>query len=447
MPDFKRRYLGADELRYRTVDNSTGNYGQADQREAMRWVQANIGAFGGDRNKVMVLGQSSGAGSVSTHLVTPASWGLFHVAAMISGAFGTWISAPMNATPPLDASQGAQVTFELLANETNCSAAGTSTAVVECLVAMSANDITRTWTTSHAAFGPVVDGVELSDTPHELLRQGKINTQLLAVLVGSTSEDSGAAIAHNGSSADFRTYFEAEYLFNDYVNKTPSILDKMVVAYGPGGLQQRNEQPPVVFPPGFPPQGMVVPTGNWSHCTSFPPSYCNGTWCNNTATASCFTDWYWAPKHAEADAEMFCPARMAARHFTRLNVTTYQYQWRHAPLQTTCLKSSDACNPRGAPHSSDLPFWFSISNGGDSVRSSEELALAHQMSRHLANLVTHGRPTSVANDESWPAWNETSESVLVLEAPSKGGSVVTHHMRRQLCEMWATVPDRYLPNT
>ena len=181
MPDFKRRYLGADELRYRTVDNSTGNFGQADQREAMRWVQANIGAFGGDRNKVMVLGQSSGAGSVSTHLVTPASWGLFHVAAMISGAFGTWISAPMNATPPLDASQGAQMTFELLANETNCSAAGTSTAVVECLVAMSANDITRTWTTSHAAFGPVVDGVELSDTPHELLRQGKINTQLLAV--------------------------------------------------------------------------------------------------------------------------------------------------------------------------------------------------------------------------------------------------------------------------
>jgi carboxylesterase type B len=413
----------------------------------MRWVQANIGAFGGDKDKVMVLGQSSGAGSVSTHLVSPLSWGLFHVAAMISGAFGTWISAPMNATPPLEASQGAQMTFELLANETNCSAAGTGTAVVECLVAMPADEITRTWTTSHSAFGPVVDGVELVDTPHELLRQGKINTELRAVLVGSTSEDSGAAIAHNGSSADFRTYFEAEYLFNDYVNKTPSILDKMVAAYGSSGLKQRNEQPPVVFPPGFPPQGMVLPPGNWSHCTSLPPSYCNGTWCNSTATASCFTDWYWAVKHAEADAEMFCPARMAAHHFTRVNVTAYQYQWRHAPLQQTCLKPSAACNPQGAPHSSDLPFWFSIKNGGDSVRSSEELALAHQMSRHLANLVTYGRPTSTPNDAGWPAWNDTSESVLVLEAPSMGGSVVTHHMRRQLCEMWATVPDRYLPNT
>jgi carboxylesterase type B len=440
-------FLGADELRYRTVDNSTGNYGQTDQREAMRWVQANIGAFGGDKDRVMVLGQSSGAGSVSTHLVTPASWGLFHVAAMISGAFGTWISAPMNATPPLAASEGAQATFDALADETNCSAAGAGNAVSECLVALSANEITRTWTTIHAAFGPVVDGVELTDTPHELLRQGKINTQLRAVLVGSTSEDSGAAIAHNSSSADFRTYFEAEYLFADYVNKTPAILEQMMGVYGPGGLEQRMERPPVVFPSGFPPRGMEIPPGNWSHCTTLPPSYCNGTWCNSTATASCFTDWYWAAKHAEADAEMFCPARMAARHFTRLNVTTYQYQWRHAPLQETCLKSSDVCNPSGAPHSSDIPFWFSIKTGGDCVRSTEELALAHQMSHHLANLVTHGRPTPMPSDPSWPAWDEASESVLVLEAPSMGGSVVTHHMRTNICEIWATVPDKYLPNT
>eukprot|EP01047_Picozoa_sp_COSAG01_P040777 COSAG01_NODE_3453_length_6077_cov_8.916527_6_plen_75_part_00 len=34
------RYLGAHELRSRTPDGSTGNFGQSDQRLALRWVPA-----------------------------------------------------------------------------------------------------------------------------------------------------------------------------------------------------------------------------------------------------------------------------------------------------------------------------------------------------------------------------------------------------------------------
>eukprot|EP01052_Picozoa_sp_SAG31_P081342 SAG31_NODE_41242_length_277_cov_0.578652_1_plen_67_part_10 len=60
------------------------------------------------KNRVMIMGQSSGAGSVSTHLVTKPSFGLFRYAGLLSGPFGTWISAPMEAKAPLDASAGAQ---------------------------------------------------------------------------------------------------------------------------------------------------------------------------------------------------------------------------------------------------------------------------------------------------------------------------------------------------
>ena len=58
-------FLGSDALRGNDLTESTGNYGLLDQREAMRWVQNNIAAFGGDPTRVMIFGQSAGAGSVA----------------------------------------------------------------------------------------------------------------------------------------------------------------------------------------------------------------------------------------------------------------------------------------------------------------------------------------------------------------------------------------------
>ncbi|CAH1269795.1 CES1 [Branchiostoma lanceolatum] len=48
---------------------ATGNYGTLDQIAAMRWVQSNIGSFGGDKDQVTIMGQSSGADSVALHLM------------------------------------------------------------------------------------------------------------------------------------------------------------------------------------------------------------------------------------------------------------------------------------------------------------------------------------------------------------------------------------------
>jgi len=56
-----------------------------DQQEALRWVQRNIQAFGGDRSNVTVFGQSAGAGFISTHLTIPESRALFARAIIQSG--------------------------------------------------------------------------------------------------------------------------------------------------------------------------------------------------------------------------------------------------------------------------------------------------------------------------------------------------------------------------
>ncbi len=63
----------------------SGNYGLMDQIAALKWIRANIAKFGGDPDKVLIMGQSAGASSVMAHIFSPQSKGLFRAAVMSSG--------------------------------------------------------------------------------------------------------------------------------------------------------------------------------------------------------------------------------------------------------------------------------------------------------------------------------------------------------------------------
>uniref|UniRef100_A0A8C0VXY6 Carboxylic ester hydrolase n=1 Tax=Castor canadensis TaxID=51338 RepID=A0A8C0VXY6_CASCN len=65
--------------------HASGNWGYLDQVAALRWVQKNIAHFGGNPAQVTIFGESAGGTSVSSHVVSPMSKGLFHGAIMESG--------------------------------------------------------------------------------------------------------------------------------------------------------------------------------------------------------------------------------------------------------------------------------------------------------------------------------------------------------------------------
>ena len=66
-------------------EDRSGNYGTLDIIQALRWVQQNITAFGGDPSNVTVFGESAGGWNVYSLLASPLAKGLFHRAISQSG--------------------------------------------------------------------------------------------------------------------------------------------------------------------------------------------------------------------------------------------------------------------------------------------------------------------------------------------------------------------------
>ena len=65
---------------------ASGNNGVLDVVMALKWIRQNIAAFGGDPNRVTIMGESAGAKLLSAVMVSPASKGLFSQVIAESGS-------------------------------------------------------------------------------------------------------------------------------------------------------------------------------------------------------------------------------------------------------------------------------------------------------------------------------------------------------------------------
>ena len=218
-------WLALEEL----ADEATGsyaNYGLQDQRLAMRWARANAAAFGGDRSRLTIFGESAGAFSVCQHLTSPASDGLFSRAIMESGdCDGPWL---------IQDGGSAKRFGDDYATLVGCPPSATPGERAVCLRRLSpaqvmepysswlcpkhlprpddpwcngTNGVWRPWPATRPAMAPVagwtavVDGTAegLLDTPYNLMRRGRINRgpdgKPLQLIMGTNQDEMALFLA------------------------------------------------------------------------------------------------------------------------------------------------------------------------------------------------------------------------------------------------------------
>ena len=169
----------------------SGNNGILDQTAALRWVQDNISAFGGDPGNVTIFGESAGGMSVGTLLALPAARGLFHRAILQSGA-------GHNALPADHAAGNARRLLARLDIDPADARRLVGVAVDDLLEAQGAV-VQETWE-SGMAFQPVVDGTTLPQRPIDAIGAG--SSDGIAVMTGTNLDEMRLFTVMDPSLAD-----------------------------------------------------------------------------------------------------------------------------------------------------------------------------------------------------------------------------------------------------
>jgi para-nitrobenzyl esterase len=150
-------FLAHPELSAESPHRASGNWGVLDLVAALKWVQRNIGVFGGDARAVTIAGESAGSSAVSILMASPRAKGLFAHAIAESGAF---FPAPLRKLEDLKAAEQAGLAF---AQKLGAKSA-------DDLRKLNADDILAA--APGMGFRPIIDGHLLPRSPAELIARG-----------------------------------------------------------------------------------------------------------------------------------------------------------------------------------------------------------------------------------------------------------------------------------
>jgi len=347
------------------------NLGLKDQRQALRWIQGNIAAFGGDPERVTLWGQSAGAASVAYQMLAyggKSAERLFHRGILVSSSVG-----PASSYRSDDDRQVGN--YRSLLNKTGC--LGVDGDSLDCLRKISAADLYETGNKVGGLYTwyPSTDGDFLTKPAVLQVLAGEFPRHL-KLLAGSNSEEGFAfsqaltATTQNGVQTEeqLRTI-----LGHAMPLARPETIDLVLRAYPING-----PSPPYAWP-----------SPDERFCTAL-----------EAAGMKCGAQ-YRRIGAIMGDYGLIYGRRILAQKFAEYGMPFYSYRFDTWPTSVPVVL--DSRKPGFAGHSSEYAYFFRYpreyslygNNPPVAANSSAHLELSHQIPAKLIAFVYAGDPNAI----------------------------------------------------